>query len=54
MPRSLLRAERRADTSSLVAFASHPLDVTRRELVHLNLCVVRGEPAMRLEGRATE
>ena len=54
IPRSLLKAESRADRSSSVALASHPGDVTRRELVHLNLCVVRGESAASEVGRATE
>ena len=53
MPRSQLRAVSSADKSLSVTLASQPLDLTRRELVHLNLCVVKRDPAERVAGRAT-
>ena len=53
MPRSLLRALIRTVKCSLVVLARQPGEVTRRELVFLNLCGASGAPEDRLTGRAT-
>ena len=53
MPKSLHRAESRADRSSSVVFASHPVEVTLRELVLRNLCGISAAPGLSVAGRAT-
>ena len=53
MPKSPHRAESRADRSSSVVFASHPVEGTRRKLVLQNLCGISAAPGLSVAGRAT-